>query len=171
MRTAVCPGSFDPITKGHIDIITRAAKLFDQVIVLISVNYDKTCSFSVEERCKMAKLSVAHLSNVAVDSFDGLLANYVREKNACAIVKGLRAVSDFEYEFQMALANKKLYGGAETIFLTTSGENMYLSSSLVRQIASFGGDITHFVPHEIIEMIQNRFESKNKLSKSGRCSK
>ena len=170
MRTAVCPGSFDPITKGHIDIITRAAKLFDQVIVLISVNYDKTCSFSAEERCEMARLSAAHLPNVTVDSFDGLLANYVREKNACAIVKGLRAVSDFEYEFQMALANKKLYGGAETIFLTTSGENMYLSSSLVRQIASFGGNITHFVPPEIIGMIQNRFECKNNPLESSRCS-
>mgnify|MGYP005788852423 CR=1 FL=1 len=156
MKTAVCPGSFDPITKGHIDIITRAAKLFDQVIILISVNYDKKYSFTSEERCDMVRASVSHLPNVTVDHFDGLLADYVREKKACAIVKGLRAVSDFEYEFQMALANKKLYGGAETVFLTTQGENMYLSSSLVKQIASFGGDISHFVPPQALEAIEKR---------------
>lgn len=156
MKTAVCPGSFDPITKGHIDIITRASKLFDKVIILVSVNFDKKYSFTAEERCEMVRASVSHLPNVTVDHFNGLLADYVREQKACAIVKGLRAVSDFEYEFQMALANKKLYGGAETVFLTTQGENMYLSSSLVKQIASFGGDISDFVPAEVLKPIEKR---------------
>ncbi len=156
MKTAVCPGSFDPITKGHIDIITRAATLFDQVIVLISVNADKQYSFTVDERCEMVRASIAHLPNVTVDHFDGLLANYVEKSHASAIVKGLRAVSDFEYEFQMALANKKLFDAAETVFLTTSGENMYLSSSLVKQIASFGGDISDFVPAQVREPIEKR---------------
>ncbi len=156
MKTAVCPGSFDPITKGHIDIITRAATLFDKVIVLISVNADKQYSFTVDERCEMVRASIAHLPNVTVDHFDGLLANYVEKNHASAIVKGLRAVSDFEYEFQMALANKKLFDAAETVFLTTSGENMYLSSSLVKQIASFGGDISDFVPAQVREPIEKR---------------
>lgn len=156
MKIAVCPGSFDPITKGHIDIVTRAATLFDKVILLISVNQDKKYSFTVEERCQMAKLAITHLPNVTVDHFDGLLADYVREQKACAIVKGLRAVSDFEYEFQMALANKKLYPDAETVFLTTKGENMYLSSSLVKQIASLGGDISDFVPAEVLKPIEDR---------------
>lgn len=160
MKTAVCPGSFDPITKGHIDIITRASKLFDKVIVLVSVNFDKTYTFTAEERCDMVRDSVAHLPNITVDRFDGLLADYVRDNNASAIVKGLRAVSDFEYEFQMALANKKLHEEAETVFLTTSGENMYLSSSLVRQIASFGGDISDFVPEQIRQKIVARFQRR-----------
>lgn len=161
-KIAVCPGSFDPVTEGHIDIISRASRLFDEVIILISVNFDKTYNFSTEERCDMVRACTAHLPNVTVDHSDGLLADYIRQKGACAIVKGLRAVSDFEYEFQMALANKKLYEGAETIFLTTSGENMYLSSSLVRQIASFGGDISPFVPEQIREQIERRFQKNRK---------
>ncbi len=161
-KIAVCPGSFDPVTEGHIDIISRASRLFDEVIILISVNFDKTYNFSTEERCDMVRACTAHLPNVTVDHSDGLLADYIRQKGACAIVKGLRAVSDFEYEFQMALANKKLYEGAETIFLTTSAENMYLSSSLVRQIASFGGDISHFVPEQIREQIKQRFQKNRK---------
>ena len=161
-KIAVCPGSFDPVTEGHIDIISRAARLFDEVIILVSVNFDKTYSFSTEERCNMVRACTTHLPNVTVDHSDGLLADYIRQKGACAIVKGLRAVSDFEYEFQMALANKKLYEGAETIFLTTSAENMYLSSSLVRQIANFGGDISHFVPEQIRPQIEQRFQGKSK---------
>ena len=161
-KIAVCPGSFDPVTEGHIDIISRAARLFDEVIILVSVNFDKTYSFSTEERCNMVRFCTTHLPNVTVDHSDGLLADYIRQKGACAIVKGLRAVSDFEYEFQMALANKKLYEGAETIFLTTSAENMYLSSSLVRQIASFGGDISHFVPEQVRPQIEQRFQGKSK---------
>lgn len=157
MRIAVCPGSFDPVTLGHLDIINRASRLFDKVIVLVSFNPGKTsASFSVEERMDMIKTVTKHLTNVEVDSSDGLLADYLQKTGAAAIVKGLRAVSDFEYEFQMALANKKLYAEAETVFLTTNSENMYLSSSVVKEIASLGGNIDGFVPPEILGTIKNR---------------
>lgn len=163
MRIAVCPGSFDPITKGHLDIVTRASKLFDKVILAVSVNADKRASFTLEERIELVKLCTGNIPNLEVDQMNELLANYVRRVGACAIVKGLRAVSDFEYEFQMALANKKLYPGAETVFLTTSHQNMYLSSSLVKQIAGFGGDISPFVPPQIIDIVTNRFYNRDKL--------
>lgn len=155
-RIAVCPGSFDPVTYGHIDIFTRASKLFDKVIILVSTNISKQPLFTPTERVKMIMDVTAGMDNVVIDILDGLLADYVRDVGACAIVKGLRAVSDFEYEFQMALANKKLYPEAETVFLTTSTENMYLSSSVVKQIASFGGDISSFVPDSIRENITSR---------------
>lgn len=156
-RIAVCPGSFDPVTLGHLDIITRASKLFDKVIVLISRNAGKAQpSFTATERMLMIETVTQDLDNVVIDVLDGLLADYVRTVGAVAIVKGLRAVSDFEYEFQMALANKKLYAGAETVFLMTAAENMYLSSSVVKQIAYFGGDISHFVPEEILDDIKRR---------------
>lgn len=157
MRIAVCPGSFDPITNGHVDILTRACKLFDKVIVAVSVNADKHASFTLEERVELVQLCTKQLPNLEVAGMDELLANYVRRVGACAIVKGLRAVSDFEYEFQMAMANKKLNPEAETIFLTTSHHNMYLSSSLVKQIAGFGGEITDFVPAEILDVVVRRF--------------
>ena len=159
-RIAVCPGSFDPVTLGHLDIFNRASRLFDKVIVLVSSNPSKNPSFTPIERMQMIERVTSHLDNVVTDILEGLLADYVRETGAIAIVKGLRAVSDFEYEFQMALANKKLYSDAETVFLTTSAENMYLSSSVVKQIASFGGDISHFVPPCILEDIQNRLEKE-----------
>lgn len=157
MRIAVCPGSFDPITLGHLDIIDRASKLFDKVIVLVSFNKQKNkAMFTTKERMEMIMAATGHLENVVVDCYDGLLADYLKMRGAEVIVKGLRAVSDFEYEFQMALANKKLYNGAETVFLTTAGENMFLSSSVVKEIASFGGDIEGFVPQEVLETIKNR---------------
>lgn len=156
MKIAVCPGSFDPVTYGHVDIMTRASKLFDKVIVLVSTNPLKNTSFTADERVFMLRQVTKDIDNIEVDCFDGLLADYLKKTDAIAIVKGLRAVSDFEYEFQMALANKKLYAEAETVFLTTSAENMYLSSSVVKQIASFGGDISHFVPPTILEIIKNR---------------
>ena len=134
-RIAVYPGSFDPVTFGHRDIIQRASLLFDRVIVLVSVNAVKNPSFTAVERVKMLDKVVKNVDNVVVDVWDGLLVDYIKQVDACAIIKGLRAVSDFEYEFQMALANKILYDGAETVFLTTSSENMYLSSSVVKQIA------------------------------------
>lgn len=155
-RIAVCPGSFDPVTLGHLDIITRASSLFDKVIVLVSVNPKKVPSFTPQERVEMIKRVAGHLKNVEVETSDGLLADFVRQKNATVIVKGLRAVTDFEYEFQMALANKKLCPNAETVFLITRSENMYLSSSVVKQIASFGGDISDFVPPEIKDFIAER---------------
>ncbi len=156
-RIAVCPGSFDPVTKGHLDIITRASHLFDEVVVLVSKNMMKQhACFTTQERRDMIETVTRNLPNVRVDVSEGLLADYVREVGAIAIVKGLRAVSDFEYEFQMALANRELYAGAETVFLTTTAENMYLSSSLVKQIAAFGGDISQSIPPEILEFIQKR---------------
>ncbi len=157
MKIAVCPGSFDPVTLGHLDIINRASRLFDKVIVLVSFNPGKSsASFSVEERMDMIRTVTKHLNNVEIDCNNGLLADYLKKTGAAAIVKGLRAVSDFEYEFQMALANKKLYDEAETVFLTTSSENMYLSSSVVKEIASLGGNISGLVPPEILEAIKNR---------------
>lgn len=163
-RIAVYPGSFDPVTNGHTDIIRRAARLFDKVIVLVSVNAVKSPSFSSVERVKLISKVVdgLDLENVVVDIWDGLLVDYIKQVGAIAIIKGLRAVSDFEYEFQMALANKMLYDEAETVFLTTSSENMYLSSSVVKQIASFGGDISHFVPECILNDISERLVPKNK---------
>lgn len=161
MRIAVCPGSFDPVTLGHLDIIQRASKIFDKVIVLVSINPGKqSACFSVEERMEMIRAVTKDIDNVVVDCFDGLLADYLKMRKATAIVKGLRAVSDFEYEFQMALANRKLYNDAETVFLTTTGENMFLSSSVVKEIASFGGDIDGFVPAEILETIKQRLVNK-----------
>lgn len=163
-RIAVCPGSFDPVTIGHLDIITRASKIFDRVIVLVSKNMMKQReTFSTEERKNLILRVTPHLSNVTVDVFDGLLADYVRHVGAIAIVKGLRAVSDFEYEFQMALTNRELYDGAETVFLTTTAENMYLSSSIVKQIAAFGGDVSHFVPPEILDSVMQRLAKEKSL--------
>ena len=161
-RIAICPGSFDPITFGHIDIITRASAMFDKIIVVVMKNNNKVCSFSSEERKNLIIKSVGDLPNVEVDIYDGLLADYARQKNACAIIKGLRAMSDFEYEFQMALTNKKLNPQVETVFLTTSAENMYLSSSMVKQIASMGGDISEFVPEAILDEISERLKKNNK---------
>ena len=156
MVTAICPGSFDPITVGHVDIIKRAANMFDKVIVLVAHNKSKTSTFTVEERVEFIRRVTKDIPNVEADSFDGLLVDYVREKGAKAIVKGLRAVSDFEYEFQMALVNKKLYPQADTIFLTTSAENMYLSSSVVKQVGSMGGDISPFIPTQVLDDIKIR---------------
>ena len=161
MKIAICPGSFDPITVGHLDIIHRAALLFDEVIVLVVINPDKTPSFSVDERMELIKKATKDIKNIKIDSFGGLLADYAKENNACAIVKGLRAVSDFEYEFQMALTNRKLNPSMETVFLNTSAENMYLSSSMVKQIARFGGDISSFVPDEILNDVKSRLCKKH----------
>ena len=161
LRRAVCPGSFDPITHGHLDIIRRAAGLFDELIVLVIQNIDKKCMFSLEERADMIQRVVKDIPNVKVDVGDGLLVDYLREHDASVIVKGLRAMSDFEYEFQMALTNRQLYEKAETVFLTTSIERMYLSSSIVKQIASFGGDISTLVPAEIIDEVMEKAEKEN----------
>ena len=149
-RIAICPGSFDCITMGHLDIITRAAAMFDKIIVVAMNNSKKQYTFTPEERIEMIKKSTVDIKNIEVDLYDGLLADYAKKKNACAIIKGLRAMSDFEYEFQMALTNKKLNPEVETLFLTTSAQNMYLSSSMVKQIASMGGDISDFVPPVIL---------------------
>jgi len=156
MRTAICPGSFDPVTLGHLDIIKRAAKLFDKVIVLVVINTAKTPSFTAEERVDMLRTVTKDIPNVCVDVYDGLLVNYIRQHENSVIVKGLRAMTDFEYEFQMALINRQMLDSADTLFLTTSTEYLYLSSSAVKQIASFGGDFSRFVPNEIHDKIRDR---------------
>ena len=156
---AICPGSFDPITMGHLDIISRTSKMFGKVIVVVMSNLNKKSgSFSIDERVEMIRKSVEGLPNVEVDHYEGLLSDYAAKKNASTIVKGLRAVTDFEYEFQMALTNKKLNPNVETIFLTTSVDNLYLSSSMVKQIASMGGDISDFVPPAIHSDIIKRLK-------------
>ncbi|MEG0912842.1 MAG: pantetheine-phosphate adenylyltransferase [Oscillospiraceae bacterium] len=160
MKLAICPGSFDPITKGHLDIIIRAAKLFDSVLVVVLHNPEKSPLFTIDERVEMIKRVTKKLSNVSVDTYYGLLADYVKLKGACAIVKGLRAVSDFEYEFQMDLINKQLNPEFETIFLNTSQEYMFLSSSIVKQIAAFNGDISAFIPDEISQDIIDRLHKE-----------
>ena len=156
MRTVICPGSFDPVTRGHIDIIRRAAKTFDKVIVAVFVNRDKVPCFTIEERIHFLNKALDGIDNVEVDSCEGLLANYARERGAIAVVKGLRAMSDFEYEFQMALTNKMLNPELETLFFSSSAENMYVSSSVVKSVASFGGDIREFVPECIHDDIRDR---------------
>lgn len=155
-KTVICPGSFDPVTLGHLDVITRASKLFDRVIVGVLVNSSKKPIFSIDERIELLKEVTEHLNNVEIVGFNGLLAQYCEEHGVDAIVKGLRAVTDFEYEFQMALTNKKLNPEFETLFLPTSIEHMFLSSSMVKQIAGFGGDISHFVPECLLEKINQR---------------
>ena len=156
MRTAICPGSFDPVTLGHMDIINRARKLFDHTIVAVLVNPEKHTAFSVEERIGMLRRCTAEMDDVEVAAFDGLIADYARIRDAAAIVKGLRAMSDFEYEFQMALFNRVLNPDLETVYLNTTAENMFLSSSGVKQVASFGGDISKFVPECILQDIEQR---------------
>lgn len=159
-RIAICPGSFDCITLGHLDIITRASAMFDKVIVVAMNNENKQYTFTPQERIDMIKKSTNGIKNVTVDLYDGLLAEYAAKKKAFAIIKGLRAMSDFEYEFQMALTNKKLNPEVETLFLTTSAQNMYLSSSMVKQIASMGGDISDFVPPVILGDILKKLSPK-----------
>ena len=160
-KIAICPGSFDPVTLGHMDIIRRASKMFDEVIVAVLVNPSKQPSFSIRERIDLLREATQDIKGIEIVSFDGLLATYAKEKKAVAIVKGLRAVSDFEYEFQMALTNKKLNPELETIFLTTNSQYMYLSSSMVKQVASFGGDISDFVPACLYDKIYNRLKGVN----------
>ena len=161
MKTAICPGSFDPVTLGHLDIIERGAELFDEVIVLVMSNRSKSGSlFTVEERIELINRTIKG-KNIKVDTYDGLLVDYAKQKNAVAIVKGLRAMSDFEYEFQQALTNKSLYPKVETVFLTTEGKNMFLSSSMVKEVCTLGGDISTFVPQEIINDIYERCKGDN----------
>ena len=156
MSTVIYPGSFDPITLGHIDIISRASKMFDKVIVAVLKNSNKKPLFTIDERIELIRESLTDIKNIEIDSFDGLLADYVNKKGATTVVRGLRAVSDFEYEFQMTLTNKHLNPEVETIFLTSSSEYMYLSSGMVRQVAELGGNITGFVP----EIVKNKISEK-----------
>lgn len=149
MRTAICPGSFDPVTNGHLNIIERSAKLFDKVIVLVAGNPNKNPMFTEAERVEFLRRVTAHLPNVEVHSYNGLLADYAAGEGACTLIKGLRAVTDFEFEFQQALTNKKLNPELETMFMITDARYMYLSSSIAKQVAAYGGDITDFIPEVI----------------------
>ena len=162
MKIAICPGSFDPVTKGHVDILERSSKLFDKVIAVVLVNPTKTPTFTTEERVDLIKRVTKHIPNLEVDSYTGLVADYAELKNAHTLIKGLRAVTDFEYEFQQALINKKLNPELETLFMVTNQEYMYLSSTLVRQIAEFGGDIDMFVPEEIKDILKEKMIKEKK---------
>ena len=156
MKLAICPGSYDPVTKGHINVIERAARVFSQLVVAVTYNPAKVGVFSVEERMEMLRLATAHIPNVTIESCDSLIAEYAEKRGAVALVKGLRAVTDFDYEFQMALINRKLNPKLETVFITASEEFMYLSSSAVREVAHFGRDISDFVPSCVKDMVQQR---------------
>jgi len=153
MRLAIYPGSFDPITNGHVDVIARAAMLFDKIIVAVASNEAKQALFSMEERIEMLKEVTGQFENVQVTGFEGLLMEFARRNGAAAVVRGLRAISDFEFEFQMALMNRKLEPSIETVFLTPREEYTYLSSRIVKEIARLGGPVDAFVPKPVVEAL------------------
>ena len=157
MKVAIYPGSFDPITNGHLDVVRRAATMFDRVIVAVAGNEEKTPLFTATERTALVRGAVSQLRNVAVDAFDGLLVEYARRKKALVIVRGLRAVSDFEYELQLALMNRKLEPGVETIFLAPKDEYTFISSRMVKEIAKLGGDVSAFVPAAVQKAMVRKF--------------
>lgn len=156
MAVAICPGTFDPITNGHMDVIARASMIFDAVVVSILVNSDKQALFTTEERMQMLRIACAHLPNVSVEHFEGLLVDYVRKRGAHVVVRGLRAVSDFEYEMTLALMNRKLDPTIETMYIMASQENSFLSSSIVKEVAALGGDIKSLVPAALADRIAAR---------------
>lgn len=157
MQVAVYPGSFDPCTNGHLDIINRASQLFEKVVVAVLINAKKHPVFTLEERVEMLKKVTGHNPNVEVVSFSGLLAEFMKENSYSVIIKGLRAVSDFEYEFQLALTNRVLYDKIETVFIPCSSEFMFLSSSVVKEVAKYNGDLDALVPTELVPQIKRRF--------------
>lgn len=157
MKRAIYPGSFDPVTNGHLDIIARSARLVDELVVGVLNNRAKNALFSAEERVSMLKELTSHFPNVTVDAFDGLLVDYAKRTDSTIIVRGLRAVTDFEYELQIAQTNHEIYEQIETIFLTTRLEYAYLSSTIVKEVASYGGDISRFVPQQIIARIYAKY--------------
>ena len=163
MLRAIYPGSFDPVTYGHLDIIKRSSELVDELIVGVLNNNAKSPLFSVEERVKMLNEVVEDLQNVKVVPFEGLLVEFAKRMDAKMIVRGLRAITDFEYELQMAQTNQKLSGELETVFLTTSLQYSYLSSTIVKEVAAFGGDISQFVPETVIDRIQEKMEKKRRV--------
>jgi len=158
MRRAIYPGSFDPVTNGHLDVIQRASRLFDEVIVAVAYNDEKHPLFTNEERLHLLEQTVGTVGNVKVVKFEGLPVDFARKEGAIAIVRGLRAISDFEFEFQMALMNRKLVGSVETIFLMPKEEYTYLSSRIVKEIARLGGNVEAFVPHSIAEALKLKLQ-------------
>lgn len=161
MKTAIYPGSFDPVTNGHLDIIKRASKMFDKLVVVVLINPLKNYSFSIPERVGLLSKACGDIPNIEIDSYDGLLADYFKEHPEIdVIVKGLRATSDFEYEFQMAHTNKDLNPRAETVFIPASANTTFISSSMVKQVAMFGGDLTNYVPPEIHEQISAKLTAE-----------
>lgn len=161
MRIAVYPGTFDPITKGHLDIIERAAPLFDRIIVSVAENPHKKPLLSREERRELVSRSVEPIENVEVTDFDGLLVDYAKSVNACAIIRGLRAVSDFEYEFQMALMNRKLCPELETVYLMPNEKYTYINSTIVKEIARLGGDVGHFLPEAVLPFLKEKLKESD----------
>ena len=158
MKIAVYPGTFDPITNGHVDIIYRSAKLFDKIIVTVAVNTQKTPLFDLSERVEMIRQALVNEEKIEVDQFDGLIAEYLKRVNASAMIRGLRAVSDFEYEFQMSLMNRKLNPDVETVFLTPAQEYIHLNSTTVKEVASFGGDVSEYVPDYVRTKLQEKYK-------------
>lgn len=161
MRIAVYPGSFDPVTNGHIDILNKTSKLFDKIIIAVVHNVTKTASFSLEERSRMIIESTKHLDNIEVECFSGLLATYVKEKGACAIIRGLRTVTDFEYEMHMALMNKVLIPEVETIFIIATSNHIFVSSSGVKEAALLGGDVSSLVPPVVEKGLEEKIKQIN----------
>ncbi|MEA3402793.1 MAG: pantetheine-phosphate adenylyltransferase [Armatimonadota bacterium] len=155
-RTAVCPGTFDPVTLGHMDVFERAAVLFDRVVALVAASPEKAALFSLAERAELLAVAVAHLDNVEVDTFEGLLVDYCRRVGAAAIVKGLRSIDDFQHEQQMAMMNRRMLPDVDTVLLVTSPHVQFISSSLVREIWALGGDVGEFVPRPVAEALQQR---------------
>ncbi len=159
-RIAIYPGSFDPVTFGHIDIIKTAAIIFDELYVAVATNTGKTPLFENEERLELMKLATQDIPNVKVESFEGLIVNYARKKSACSMIRSIRAVSDFDYEFQMALANQKLDPEIHTMFVMPSEAHFYISSRLIKEIVLFGGDVTRFVPPFVANKLKNKLTIK-----------
>jgi pantetheine-phosphate adenylyltransferase len=157
-RVAIYPGTFDPITKGHVDVIERASQMFDKIHVVIAINSKKVNLFDEEERLKMAQRSLEHIENVEVMTYRGLTVDCAREKNAVAIIRGIRQVTDFEYEFQIALMNRKLEPDIHTVFLLPNEKYTYLNSSIVRELGRYGQDVKEFVPPFVAEKLKERFE-------------
>ncbi|HYV86601.1 MAG TPA: pantetheine-phosphate adenylyltransferase [Patescibacteria group bacterium] len=160
--TAVYPGTFDPITNGHLDIISRGVRLFDRIIVALLQNSDKEPLLPLAERMEIVRAVVARFPNVSVESFDGLLVDYARSRGAQAIVRGLRALSDFEYEFQMALMNRRLEPGVETVYMMPSEATSYVSSRLVKEVARLGGDVSGLVPGEVVARLKARYRVRDR---------
>ncbi len=157
---AVYPGTFDPVTNGHIDLVERSLRIFDELIVAVAANPKKQPLFSLEERIGMIKKVVSRYKRVKIEGFDGLLVDYVKQKNAVGIIRGLRAVSDFEYEMQMALMNRRLDNDIETVFLMPNEEYSFITSTIVREAASYGGDVSSLVPRVVVEKLKKKYGKK-----------